>query len=227
VRVNGVVLAGGQARRMGGRDKPAARVGGVAILVRVVRAVLEAGDLDAGALDAGADGVRGEVMVVGPRRASRALPAHGVGWTCEDPPGGGPAAALEAGLAALPEQAGLIAVLAADLPFLDSTTVRRLAAAATTPCPPGSGGQAGSRVAGAVLIDASGVPQWLAGVWDERRLRAAVDRRQAAGQLRGVALRAVLGPLDPVLVAVPPGDAPAWWDCDEPAQLAQARRWMA
>ena len=72
-----VILAGGQGRRLGGRDKPALLVGGRTLLDRALDAV---------------SGV--PVVVVGPPRA---LPA-GVFRVAEDPPGGGPAAAVAAGL---------------------------------------------------------------------------------------------------------------------------------
>ncbi|MEU0572553.1 NTP transferase domain-containing protein, partial [Nonomuraea sp. NPDC005983] len=72
-----VVLAGGEARRLGGADKPGLTVGGRTIAERVVSAVPDAA----------------RVVVVGPERA---LP--GVVFTREDPPGGGPVPALRAGL---------------------------------------------------------------------------------------------------------------------------------
>ncbi|GHI88664.1 NTP transferase domain-containing protein [Streptomyces xanthophaeus] len=99
-----IVLAGGAARRLDGADKPALRVGGRALLDRV--------------LDACADART--TVVVGGRRPT----ARPVQWAREDPPGTGPLAALDAGLRRT--TAELVLVLSADLPFLDRDTVRAL-----------------------------------------------------------------------------------------------------
>nr|WP_245873856.1 NTP transferase domain-containing protein [Streptomyces phaeoluteigriseus] len=102
-----VVLAGGGARRLGGADKPGVRVGGRALLDRVLRACAEA---------------RTTVVVADPRPTARP-----VRWAREDPPGAGPVAALGAGLHHT--AADTVVVLSADLPFLAADTVRRLLAA--------------------------------------------------------------------------------------------------
>ncbi|GHF43709.1 molybdenum cofactor guanylyltransferase [Streptomyces mashuensis] len=99
-----VVLAGGAARRLGGADKPAVRVGGRPLLDRV--------------LDACAGARR--TVVVGPRRPT----ARPVTWTREQPPGGGPLAGLAAGLRQV--TADRLLVLSADLPFLDRGTAAAL-----------------------------------------------------------------------------------------------------
>ena len=99
-----VVLAGGAARRLGGVDKAALRVGGTTLLDRVVDAC------------AGAEAT----VVVGPPRPTQ----RPVRWTRESPPGGGPLPALAAGLR--DTSAALVLVLAADLPFLTPDTVRAL-----------------------------------------------------------------------------------------------------
>ena len=103
-----IVLAGGAARRLGGTDKPALRVGGATLLDRVL-------DACAGAVT---------TVVVGPRRPT----ARPVVWTREDPPGGGPLPALAAGLDLT--SAGRVLVFAADLPFLTRTASRALLHAA-------------------------------------------------------------------------------------------------
>ncbi|KAB1987576.1 NTP transferase domain-containing protein [Streptomyces triticiradicis] len=99
-----VVLAGGAARRLGGEDKPGVRVGGRRLLDRVLAAC--------------ADATR-TVVVADPRSTARP-----VEWAREDPPGGGPLAALDAGLRHT--AAPYVLVLSADLPFLEEKTVRRL-----------------------------------------------------------------------------------------------------
>lgn len=92
-----IVLAGGAARRLGGVDKPAQRVGRHSLLERVLRAVA---------------GAR-RVVVVGPQRAID-VPGTSVTWRRESPPGTGPVAAIAAGLPAT--SAPTVVVLAADLP---------------------------------------------------------------------------------------------------------------
>jgi molybdopterin-guanine dinucleotide biosynthesis protein A len=179
-----VVLAGGGARRLGGIDKPAALVGGRPLLARVLAAVADAG----------------RVVVVGPRRAG--VGAAGVRWVVEDPPGGGPLAALAAGLPLV--AAPLVAVLAADLPFLTAGHLAELR------------GAVGARD-GALLVDPDGRDQLLAGVWRTGALRAALPADPAGRPLRGV-----LGVLDPVRV---PADPRTCLDCDTEDALARARAW--
>jgi molybdopterin-guanine dinucleotide biosynthesis protein A len=99
-----VVLAGGGARRLGGADKPSLTVGARTLLDRVLSACADAAT----------------TVVVGPRR-----PTHRpVVWVREDPPGGGPLSALDAGLRSTTRETVL--VLSADLPFLRPETVRTL-----------------------------------------------------------------------------------------------------
>src|SRR5829696_2324717 len=127
-----VVLAGGRARRLGGVDKPALAVGGRSLLDGVLAACEGAAP----------------IVVVGPRRET----AVAVRWAREEPPYGGPLAALAAGLRLVPATAEVTAVLAADLPNLGPDAVRRLRAALDP------GGE------GAVLVDEHARSQWLCGV---------------------------------------------------------------
>ena len=108
--IAGIVLAGGAGRRMGGVDKAALLVGGVTLLDRVLGA---------------ARPVCERLVVVGPVRPTGVA---GVTFVTEAEPGGGPGAAVAAGLAAAPD-AGVVLVLAADLPLLTSGHLRRLLAA--------------------------------------------------------------------------------------------------
>ncbi|MGC5384037.1 molybdenum cofactor guanylyltransferase [Micromonospora chalcea] len=108
-----VVLAGGAARRMGGVDKPARPVGGRPMLHRVLAAVADAD----------------QRIVVGP---SGPVPG-GVRTTREEPPGGGPVAAIAAGLALLDPGTTTVALLAADLPLLTAAAVTELRRALDTP----------------------------------------------------------------------------------------------
>lgn len=182
-RVDGaIVLAGGGATRLGGIDKPGLDVGGRCLLDRVLDAVQPA-----------------RVVVVGPRRRTR----HPVTWARESPPGGGPAAAVAAGL---PHVVGShVAVLAADLPFLDRSSLVRLAAAA-----------AGRD--GAMLVDADGRDQLLVGVWRTQALRDAF-----AGPTQDARLGVLLRGLDAARVTAGAGPRTPWFDCDTPDDLATAR----
>lgn len=179
----GVVLAGGAAARLSGVDKPMLQVDGKPLLHKVIDAL----------------GGAAAVVVVGPRRDG--LPD--VRWAREDPPGGGPVAALAAGLAALPpEPEADVAVLAADLPGLSTSTVDRLRAAC---------GDAD----GAVLVDTTGRRQWLTGIWHARSLRGALPTDAA-----GASVRATLGGLNVVEVVAEGAEAA---DVDTPDDLARAR----
>ncbi|MET7461892.1 NTP transferase domain-containing protein [Nonomuraea sp. NPDC005501] len=236
-----VVLAGGEARRLGGADKPGLVVGGRTLLERVVAAVPGAG----------------RVVVVGPERE---LP--GVVFTREDPPGGGPVPALRAGLREV--TAPRVVLLAADLPFLTPAHIATLLSAmpATPDCPaeivggppaaadvhpaqardpslapgaaaarptgapeppdayegrgcaPGDGGEEAARPAGVVAVDGDGREQWLLGGWEAAPLRAAL------GRYGGRSLRGLLAPLVAARVALPER---AWFDCDTMDDLDEAR----
>ncbi|MDH6123727.1 molybdopterin-guanine dinucleotide biosynthesis protein A [Kitasatospora sp. GP82] len=180
-----IVLAGGAARRFGGADKPALEVGGRTLLDRVLAACADAG----------------RTVVVGPPRETARAAVH---WTREQPPGGGPVAAVAAGLGHATAERVLL--FAADLPFLDRPTVRRLLAALD---------ETGSE--GALLVDAAGRDQPLAAAY-----RTAALRRSLAdlGDPAGLPLRRLLAPLDVVRLADPEGVA---YDCDTWEELAQAR----
>jgi molybdopterin-guanine dinucleotide biosynthesis protein A len=173
-----VLLAGGRGSRLGGRHKPAIAVAGRTLLDRALAAV------------AGAD----RVVVVGPGEPTE----RPVRWTREEPPGGGPVAALAAGLAEI--DAAEVAVLATDLAGVTTDTIDRLRVAR-------------SARDGAVLRDGTGRKQWLIGVWRTERLRAALPAKPA-----GMSLFAVLSSLDVVEVPEVPGES---IDIDTPADLAR------
>ena len=200
-----VILAGGNAARMHGADKPGLQVGGTAMVVLVAGA-------------AAAAGAR-RLIVVGPPRpgpvqaglaAAAAGLAGGLVTVREEPPGGGPVPALRRGLAEV--RSPWLALLAADLPFLTGAELAGLLAAATG---------AGQGAAGAVLTDDHGRAQWLAGVWQSGPLRAVL------AAYKGTSVGGVLGPLAPVLVSPAVATSAAtvspWLDCDTPADLAAAR----
>jgi molybdopterin-guanine dinucleotide biosynthesis protein A len=114
VEIAALVLAGGAGRRMGGIDKAALVVGGVTLLDRVLAA---------------AGPVCDRLVVVGPERPTGIA---GASFVQEAEAGGGPVPAVAAGLAAVPE-AGVVLVLAVDLPLLGPHHLRRLLAALDAP----------------------------------------------------------------------------------------------
>ena len=180
-----VVRAGGSARRLGGVDKPSLLVGDTSILDRVLRAVTGAS----------------RVVVVGPQRPT----ARDVVWCREEPPDGGPVAALAAGLAEV--TAERVVLLAADLPFVTPDAVTALL-------------DAMDGRHGALLIDHEGRDQLLAGAWRAESIRALLPET-----VDGARLAPVLLGLDPVRVRVEQrsGVAPPWFDCDTDDDLAAAR----
>ncbi|MFJ5260715.1 NTP transferase domain-containing protein [Streptomyces sp. NPDC088387] len=182
-----VVLAGGAARRLGGADKPGVRVGGRALLDRVLAAC--------------ADAIT-TVVVADPRPTARA-----VGWAREDPPGGGPLAALGAGLRHT--TADRLVVLSADLPFLQEATVRRLLAALRD-----------GTFDGVLLTDPDGRDQPLVAAYRAAALRRALARiADEQGGLTGLPLRRLTAALNLTRIS----DPVASFDCDTWDDIATAR----
>lgn len=180
-----VVLAGGSGRRLGGVDKPALLVGGTTLLDLALAAVSDAS----------------RVVVVGPERA---LPPAVV-QVREQPPGGGPAAALGA---ALPHvHAGVAVVLAADLPSITGAVVAALREAAVGHD-------------GALLVDDEGQDQLLTAAWSTGALRSALPGRDLSDR----PLRPVLSGLEVARVRAADLGLRGWADCDTAADLDRARR---
>ncbi|MGA8209245.1 MAG: NTP transferase domain-containing protein, partial [Nocardioidaceae bacterium] len=121
--------------RLGGVAKASLEVDGLSLLDRSLRAAATAD----------------EVVVVGARVPTR----HHVSWTVEDPPSGGPAAGLLAGLDRLDEEPDLVLVLAVDMPRVSGATVERLRSAISAD--PGCDG--------ALLVDPDGRRQPLAALY--------------------------------------------------------------
>lgn len=182
-----VVLAGGTSRRFGS-DKLAAAVDGSTLL-----------DAALAALPAGAD-----VVLVGPARPT----SRAVHVVREDPPGGGPAAALVTGLRfALDGPAAFFAVLPADAPDGGHAAAALLGLLRDDPT-----------VTAAVAVDDEGRDQPLQLALRRPAARALVTAAPDGGR-DASARRLLVGALGPDLrrVVLPPRSL---FDVDTPAQLA-------
>jgi molybdopterin-guanine dinucleotide biosynthesis protein A len=167
IAVGAVILSGGTAVRLAGADKASIEIHGRTLLEYALDAVIDAN----------------EVVVVG-----EWVPTNRpVTFTREDPPLGGPAAGLLAGLDAFPAPPRQLVVLAVDMPRVTLGTIARLRDAAALRD-------------GAVLVDGQG-RRSLAYVLDTEVLAA---RRPAYGDEFGMSLRALFGDMD--LAAVPAVD---------------------
>ena len=176
-----IVLAGGASRRLGGADKAMVRIGDKPMLEHVLAACADAG----------------RRIVVGPRR-----PGISAVWCVEDPPGGGPVAAIAAGVAAA--RAPIVALLACDLPYTTPQTLRSLTAAMSRD--------------GAVLVDEGGRDQPLVGAY---RVASLVRALGALGPpYTGIPLRALVARLELSRV---PDTTGAGRDCDTWEDVEVAR----
>lgn len=149
-----VILTGGTGVRLGGADKASLELAGRTLLEHALAAT----------------SVADRTVVVG----GEVPTSRPVRWTREDPPSGGPAAGLLAGLDALEGAAALVCVLAVDMPRFSAATLDRLVAALES---------AGGSADGACLADAGGRLQWLGGVYRYDALVAArpADRAEEHG----------------------------------------------
>jgi molybdopterin-guanine dinucleotide biosynthesis protein A len=161
LRLGAVILTGGTAARMDGIDKASIEVGGVTLLERALAATMAAL----------------EVVVVGQEVPT----SRPVTWTREDPPLGGPAAGILAGLDRFLRTPELVCVLAVDMPKVNAGTVARLTWAV----------ERDAGVDGAVLVDDGGRRQTLAGVYRTSSLHAA--RPAGREQEHGLAVRRLVG----------------------------------
>ncbi|WP_132204707.1 molybdenum cofactor guanylyltransferase [Leucobacter luti] len=189
--LDAILFAGGRGSRLGGVDKAELRLGGARLVDRVV----------AGARAAGAH----RIVVVGP---AHVVPA-GCRAAREDPPFGGPLAALAAALAALPEEYGPEGARSALLLSCDLVHPAAVAARLVRE-------SLGDSEA-VVLRDPDGRGQWLAGRYRLSALRAGAA---LAGAPTGGRLRAALAGMSIRFVDVP---AELVADIDTPADLAHAR----
>ena len=181
VGVTAVVLCGGTGRRFGG-DKTQALIDGVPVLDHVV------GQLPPS----------WPVVCVGPARPTVAP----VTWVREEPPGGGPVAALAAGLAEV--SSPVVVVLGGDMPYAAPAATALVAALLADPA-----------VDAVVGRDPQGRTQPLLAAYRTEALRRAVPDPSA-----GVALMRVV---DALVHADLPTDSRAALDIDTREDLQTAR----
>lgn len=146
-------------------------------------------------------------IVVGPPQS---VPA-GTRVVQEEPANSGPVASVSSGLVHV--TAPVVAVVAADLPFLTAELVASLVA--------GLDGDPEADVA--LLVDERGRDQYLLGAWRTAGLRSALIE---LGVLPGRAMRDLVRAVRVIRIAAPAhGDAPSpWTDVDTPGDLDRARR---
>lgn len=176
-----LVLSGGRARRLGGVSKPELELAGVPLIVT--------------ALAAASGAVR--TIVVGPPTSHHPAPLT----VREDPAGGGPVAAIAAGVGALGDGEEWMLVLACDSPHA-ANAVPSLAAAAS----------ASNR--GAVIGVDRGRRQPLLAMYR----RSALEEALAAGALEGSSMQSLLERLEIDEVVLPAGsarDVDTWEDANE------------
>jgi molybdopterin-guanine dinucleotide biosynthesis protein A len=186
--VAAILLAGGRGSRMGGVHKPLLDVGGMTLLDAAITAAREAE-------------CEPIVGVGDPAIAVSAL-ATAIAWVREEPPFGGPAAAIVAALALIDARHAY--VLACDLPRVGDA-VRLLRDASMT----GDG----------ICLNASGQRQWLTGLYRVEALRTAALALPDQG--RDSSVRSLLGGLSITSVAASDDLA---FDIDTWDDLNEARR---
>lgn len=188
-----VVLSGGDAVRLGGADKASLEVGGRTLLEHALAALVDAA----------------EIVVVG----TEVPTSRPVTFTREDPAGGGPAAALLAGLQALLRSPSarttrLVVVLAVDMPLVTAASVRRLVEAAA------DDGADDGPDDGAVMVDDEGQVQYLCAAYSVAALEQA-QRASGEGAGHGLSMRRLVDGLRLTRVAGEAGetrDLDTWED---------------
>ena len=206
-----IVLAGGRGSRLGGVDKAAVELGEQRLVDRAVGAAREAG--------------AARVIVAGPPHTGTFADAV----VREDPPFSGPLSALGAAIDVA--RAPWVMLLACDLVHPDAIVARlreavcesvheteRAVASARA-----DGAEAAGAAArdGAILLDESGHPQWLAACARTAPLRARLAAlRDEPGGTDGRPLRAAFETLALQRIRARAGSTD---DIDTPEQLARAR----
>ncbi len=176
--VSYVILTGGRSSRFG-TDKAKAEINSVSLLDRLLDSLLAVSSVSS---------VPTVPVVIGPETQ------------------GGPAAAVDAGIAAISTR--WVAVVAVDMPFAPPV-IAYLAQLALE-----------VKADGLIPIDAGGKAQWLCALYQVAPLRAALA---AFGSVAGAPLHKVLAPLNLHRVQLPGELARLLIDIDTPADLERAQ----
>lgn len=225
--VTAIVLAGGQARRLG-QDKARASVAGESMLSRIVRGlparipvvvvspdenVLAVLPGDPAQAPAARQGAGGPAQAPAARQGAGG-PARLVSRTCEQPAGGGPVAGLAAGLRDVATSTTLL--LAVDMPL--GVHAALMALQELTGSSNGDGMPGGDAV---VPVDADGNRQPLCAAYRTEALRSALAALEAeTGTVRNASMRALLARLE--VTDLPDLPEQLLLDVDTPGALAAA-----
>jgi len=221
--VGALVLVGGRARRFGGAAKPLLELGGSTPWERTLVALRECGVAPVVAVGPGwGDAGSGEGRA--PTTIAATAPVR---WVREDPPFGGPVAAIAAGLPVLGEAEWTL-LLAGDLVH-PADVVRTLCEAVRAADDAGTrserstagGGTGGGGPIDAIVFCADDRAQWLAGAYRVAAVHAALA---AIAEPSGAAARELLGGLPTRWIRDEDGITA---DIDTPADLERARAALA
>ena len=212
--VTAIVLAGGQARRLG-QDKARASVAGESMLSRIVRGLPARIPVVVVSPDENVLAVLpGDPAQAPAARQGAGGPARLVSRTCEQPAGGGPVAGLAAGLKDVATSTTLL--LAVDMPL--GVHAALMALQELTGSSNGDGMPGGDAV---VPVDADGNRQPLCAAYRTEALRSALAVLEAeAGTVRNASMRALLARLE--VTDLPDLPEQLLLDVDTPGALAAA-----
>jgi molybdopterin-guanine dinucleotide biosynthesis protein A len=229
--LDAIILAGGRAERLGGVSKPDLVVGGRSLLATAIEAARAAGCA--------------RIVVVGPPE----LDAPGCTVVREDPPFGGPVAAVAAGLSAVPSAGRIAPGEAGALPSAGRVAPGEAGALPSAGrVAPGEAGRVsrpgdilvlacdmpdapdavrrlhaaragGGTADGVCLVDADGRLQWLAAIYSRSSLERAFGELDAESGVAGASMRRLAASLDLTLVA----DGGSTHDIDTWSDLERAR----
>src|SRR4051794_19883322 len=190
-----IVLAGGAGRRLGGVDKAEIDTGRGTLLLRALAAT----------------GRAARTVVVGP---DHDVPV-GVLLAREHPPGGGPVAAVAAGLERLPadDPTSAVVVLACDMPLVDQAALHVLVHDLL----------ARPELDAVMYADSDGRRQYLAAAYRVGPLAAAIA---AGGEPAGTSMRSVVSRLTVAEIAAHPDltlDCDTWPDVERTRRLLEDR----
>ncbi|WP_374946454.1 molybdenum cofactor guanylyltransferase [Agreia sp.] len=197
--LDAIVLAGGRSSRLSGVPKSRLLWRGSTLLQNTVDAVLDTGArrvVVVGPGDGPAGGPSGAASTAPDAQASTAR----VLFAREDPPFGGPAAAVAAGMRALSEHEAsgveAVIVLACDMPGIAGAVAALVDVVPMLGVVHISDDASVSSKQGAIMSDSAGMRQPLAAVYRRQALADAVAGLRASGTLDGASMRSLISSLD-------------------------------